>query len=431
MFKDRVFSSKAMLMPEGSRVKLCGWIHSIRDLGGKIFLLLRDKDGVIQIVASASDVSANLYRKVKELRKEYVVEIEGFLKATEKAPGGMEVHLEKLEVLNEASIPPHLEPDRYVKLDLEDRLENRVLDLKRLENRAIFKIGHVVLESIRSFLEDEGFIEVHTPRLIATATEGGAALFPIAYFECEAFLAQSPQLYKELLSSIFERVYEIGPFFRAEESSTNRHLSEYVGVDVEVAFGDEEDVMKFLENMITFVLNRVDKECTHELKLLEKRLELPSTPFKRLTYLEVIELLREHRVSIDWGHDLSSEAERTLGEIFKGPFFITDWPLTLKPFYIMPKEDGKTSYSFDLMYGRLEIASGGRRIHKKDMLIKRLEEQGLNPEDFKHHLKSFDHGMPPHAGWGLGLARLMMIITGKENIREVVLFPRDRWRLTP
>ncbi len=432
MWEGRLFSSQALTVHEGARVKLYGWVHSIRDLGKVCFFLLRDKEGIIQVVASASALSPAVFNAVKELKREYVVEVEGIVRRTEKAPGGVELHLEKLKVLNEANVPPHLEPDRRVKLELDVRLDERMLDLRRLENQALFRIGHVVLSSARRFLEERGFIEVHTPKLIATATEGGAALFPIAYFDREAFLAQSPQLYKEQLSAVFERVYEVGPLFRAEESHTNRHLSEYVGVDVEAAFADEEDVMQVLEDMVTFTVREVVSRCGRELQLLGRKLEVPPTPYRRLTYSEAIDLLRERGMSIEWGHDLSTEAERVLGRIFNEPFFIVDWPTHLKPFYIMPREDDpKLSYSFDLMYGWLEIASGGRRIHRKDQLIKRLEEQGLNPENFKHHLKCYDYGMPPHAGWGLGLARLLMIITGKDDIREVVLYPRDRWRLTP
>mgnify|MGYP000105987033 CR=1 FL=1 len=209
LLEGRVFSTQALMCPEGSRVKLYGWVHSIRDLGKVCFVLLRDKEGLIQLVASPSTMGEDGFAAVKELRREYVVSVEGVVKRTVKAPGGAEVHVERLAVLNEARVPPGLEPDGRSKLDLDVRLDERVLDLRRLENQAVFKVCHVVLSAARRFLEEQGFMEVHTPKLIATATEGGAALFPIAYFEREAFLAQSPQLYKEQLAAVFERVYEV------------------------------------------------------------------------------------------------------------------------------------------------------------------------------------------------------------------------------
>jgi len=432
MWGRRVFSSQALKAPEGSRVKLYGWIHSIRDLGKVCFLILRDKEGFIQLVASPLTMKDEDFALVKRLRREFVVSVEGVVKRSEKAPGGAEVHAERLEVLNEAHVPPHLEPDRRLKLDLEVRLDERMLDLRRPESYAVFKICHVVLSAARGYLEAQGFMEVHTPKLIATATEGGAALFPVAYFEREAFLAQSPQLYKEQLAAVFERVYEIGPLFRAEESQTNRHLAEYVGIDVEAAFADEEDVMEVLEGMVKRVVEEVVSKCRRELEVLGRELEVPSTPFRRLSYDDALGILERRGIKVEWGQDLTTEAERALGEEFRGPFFIVDWPSCLKPFYIKPKDDDPSrSYSFDLMYGWLEVASGGRRIHKLDELVDRMRRQGLSPEGFKHHLKCYEYGMPPHAGWGLGLARLMMVITGRQNIREVVLYPRDRWRLTP
>jgi aspartyl-tRNA synthetase len=432
MWEKRVFSSQALKAPEGSRVKLYGWIHSIRDLGKVCFLILRDKEGFIQLVASPLTMKEEGFASVKRLRREFVVSVEGVVKRSEKAPGGAEVHAERLEVLNEAHVPPHLEPDRRLKLDLEVRLDERVLDLRRPENYAIFKVRHVVLSAARSYLEAQGFMEVHTPKLIATATEGGAALFPIAYFEREAFLAQSPQLYKEQLAAVFERVYEVGPLFRAEESQTNRHLAEYVGIDVEAAFADEEDAMEVLEGMVKRVVEEVVSKCRGELEVLGRELEVPSTPFPRLSYDEALKVLERRGIKMEWGQDFTTEAERALGEELRGPFFIVDWPSDLKPFYIKPRDDDPSrSYSFDLMYGWLEVASGGRRIHRAEELVDRMRRQGLNPEGFKHHLKCYEYGMPPHSGWGLGLARLMMVITGRQNIREVVLYPRDRWRLTP
>lgn len=430
--EGRFSASDAKKAEEGTEVRLLGWVHSVRDFGKVRFIILRDKSGFIQLVVSRGSTPSEAFDRAVKLRKEYVIEVKGVVRKTEKAPGGVEVHVRCLEVLCEASIPPHLEPDQRVKLDLDERLDGRVLDLRRPSNMAIFKINSVVLKAIRDFLDSKGFIEVHTPRIIATATEGGAALFPIAYYDKEAFLTQSPQLFKEQLTSVFEAVYEVGPLFRAEESHTPRHVSEFVGVDVEQAFATEEDVMKLLEELVHVAIKQVKEKCSEELKDLGVTLQVPTLPFKRLDYAEAVGLLKRKGLSVEWGEDFSTEAEKTLGSLYPEPYFIVNWPTKVKPFYIMPKEDNpEVCYAFDLMYGWIEIASGGRRVHKKELLIRRLKEQGLSPEAFQYHLKTFDWGMPPHAGWGLGLARLMMAITGRENIREVILFPRDRWRLTP
>ncbi|MEM4575887.1 MAG: aspartate--tRNA(Asn) ligase [Candidatus Nezhaarchaeales archaeon] len=419
-------------LSEGLTVKIAGWVHVIRDLGGIIFLLVRDSDGLIQVLASKSELDDETFNKLKEVKPETVLSIEGVVKKSPKAPEGVEIKAKSVIVLNRASVPSHLEPSSRGKLSLDERLDNRVVDLRKPRNMLIFKFQSALLRYIREFLNEKGFIEVFTPKLIATATEGGAALFPIAYFDMEAFLAQSPQLYKEQLSSVFEKVYEIGPLFRAEESQTDRHVSEYIGVDVEVAFATCEEVMELLEEMLTYSVSKTINELEDELKRCGFSCLVPEKPFPRITYNEVISILAKKGVKMEWGEDLSTEAERKLGEHFKGPYFITEWPTRTKPFYIMPRpENPDVSLSFDLMIGRMEIASGGQRIHDKDLLISRLKNSGLEPESFKHHLKCYDWGMPPHAGWGLGLARLVMSLLGLNDIREAILYPRDRRRLIP
>jgi len=281
-------------------------------------------------------------------------------------------------------------------------------------------------------LSEQGFTEVHTPRIIASATEGGAALFPVDYFGREAFLAQSPQLYKEQLVLALDRVFEIGSFFRAEESHTRRHLSEFISIDIEQAFATADDVMKVLEEMVHHVCKVMKGRCQKELKILKHKIEVPKIPFKRFTYTEIIEDLGKKGIEIPWGEDIPTPAFRTLGEIHPYFYYITDWPTKPKPFYIKPRDDKpELCEAFDLMWKWIELASGGTRVNSKDLLVKRLREQGLHPESFKYHLQVFDYGMPPHAGWAVGLERMMMMLTGKQNIREVVLFPRDRFRLTP
>ncbi|MCS7124134.1 MAG: aspartate--tRNA(Asn) ligase [Candidatus Bathyarchaeota archaeon] len=417
---------------DGQEVTLFGWVQEIRDLGGIRFIILQDREGTVQITVPRKKVSAEVLSKTNKLQKRYSIGVKGIVRKTEITPRGVEVIPKEIKIFGMASPQLPLDITGKVPAKLEARLEARALDLCREENIAIFKIQHTAVEAIRDFLFERGFIEVHTPRIIASATEGGAALFPVDYFERKAFLAQSPQLYKEQLVMSLEKVFEIGPFFRAEESHTRRHLSEFVSIDIEQAFATAEDVMQLLEQLMRHVCKVVSEKCRKELALLNYELKIPEIPFKRLTYDMVLEDLKRREVEIPWGEDIPTPAFRTLGKTHPYFYFITDWPTRSKAFYIKPREDNpELCEGFDLMWSWIELASGGTRISSKELLIKRLKEKGLNPESFKYHLQAFDYGMPPHAGWAIGLERLTMMLTGKRNIREVTLYPRDKFRLTP
>ncbi|MEM2911086.1 MAG: aspartate--tRNA(Asn) ligase [Candidatus Bathyarchaeia archaeon] len=417
---------------DGQEVTLFGWVKEIRDLGGIRFIILQDREGTVQITVPRKKVSSEVASKTDVLQKRYSIGVKGIANKTDITPRGVEVIPKEIKIFSTASSQLPIDITGKVSAKLDVRLDARALDLCREENIAIFKIQHTAVEAIREFLFEKGFIEVHTPRIIASATEGGAALFPVDYFEAKAFLAQSPQLYKEQLVMSFEKVFELGPFFRAEESHTRRHLSEFVSVDIEQAFAAAEDVMQLLEQLIQYTCRKVNDKRRRELATLNYRLEVPKIPFKRLTYNEVLKDLSREGVEIPWGEDIPTQAFRTLGKIHPYFYFITDWPTHAKAFYIKPKDDNpELCEGFDLMWRWVELASGGTRIASKELLIKRLEEKGLNPESFKHHLQAFDYGMPPHAGWAIGLERLTMMLTGKKNIREVTLYPRDRFRLTP
>jgi len=419
---------------DGEEVVVLGWVLEIRDLGGLRFVVLQDKEGPVQITIPRARVSDEVAKKADALQRQFCIGVKGTINKAKEAPKGVEVVPNEIRILGTAQHPLPLDITGRTPAEIDVRLNARILDLRRDENTAIFRIQHVTLGAIRNFLSKEGFLEVHTPRIISSATEGGAALFPVDYFGREAFLAQSPQLYKEQLVLAFEKVFEIGSFFRAEESHTRRHLSEFDSVDIEKAFANANDVMKVLEEMTCFVCRTVKESCQQELEILNRKVEVPKTPFKRFTYDEIIkEATKENpNLQIPWGEDIPTAGFRTLGRLHPYFYFITDWPTKSKAFYIKPR-DAKPELceGFDLMYHWIEIASGGTRIHSKDLLIKRLKEKGLSPEAFKYHLEVFDYGMPPHAGWAVGLARLIMALTGKKNIREVVLFPRDRSRLTP
>jgi len=417
---------------DGKEVIVFGWVKEIRELGGIRFLILQDREGNVQVTVPRKKVSKEVLEKSESLQTQYSIGVKGVVKKTTMTPRGVEIIPNEIRVVGVAQHPLPLDPTGKTPSEIDVRLDARVLDLSREENIALFKIEHATLAAVRRFLSEKGFIEVHTPRIIATATEGGAALFPVGYFEKQAYLAQSPQLYKEQLTLSFEKVFEIGPFFRAEESSTRRHLSEFISIDIEEAFVNEEDIMRVLEKMIQNVCKTVKEGCEQELAVLKHQIEVPESPFPRFTYDEIVKELAKEGVEVSWGEDIPTPAYRTLGKLHPSFYFITRWPAKAKPFYIKLRDDNpKLTEGFDFMWQWVELASGGTRVHDKEVLIQRLREQGLNPDSFKYHLKVFDYGIPPHAGWAVGFERLIMMLTGVENIREVVLFPRDRFRLTP
>ncbi|MEX2313854.1 MAG: aspartate--tRNA(Asn) ligase, partial [Nitrosopumilaceae archaeon] len=281
----------------------------------------------------------------------------------------------------------------------------------------------------RDYFYQECFIEVNTPKMISTATEGGAALFPIFYYNKEAFLAQSPQLYKEQLTMSFEKVFEIAPIFRAEPSRTNRHLAEAISIDFEEAFVDYGDVMNRIEKIIKKAIQTVN-DYTKENP--DSEFIVPNLPesIPRYSYTELIEKMQKAGANTEWGDDLYPSNLKKID--LEGFYFIKDWPTTPKPFYVkVSKENVKISESFDLMFGDLELSSGSTRIEKKNELAERMKNKGMKVDAFEYHLGAFDYGVPPHAGCGIGLERLMMALTGTENIRDTTFYPRDVDRLTP
>ena len=417
---------------DGEEVTLFGWVQEIRDLGGIRFIILQDREGTIQVTVPRKKVSPEVLSRSEALQKRYSIGVKGTVRKTTMTPRGVEVVPKEIKVLSTATIQLPIDVTGKTPANIEARLDARALDLCQEQNIAVFKIQHHALEAIRDFLFEKGFLEVHTPRIIASATEGGAALFAVDYFGEKAFLAQSPQLYKEQLVMSLEKVFEVGPFFRAEESHTRRHLSEFVSVDIEQAFADAKDVMLLLEHVMQYVCKTVKENCSKELATLKHKLEVPEVPFKRLTYDEVLNDLKKECVGVPWGEDIPTGAFRILGKLYPYFYFITDWPTHSKAFYIKPREDKpELCEGFDLMWRWIELVSGGTRIAEKELLVDRLREKGLNPEAFNYHLQAFNYGMPPHAGWAIGLERLTMMLTGKKNIREVTFYPRDRLRLTP
>ncbi|MDE1726880.1 MAG: aspartate--tRNA(Asn) ligase [Thaumarchaeota archaeon] len=413
---------------KGQKVVVGGWVEDLRELGKLTFLTLRDVTGVAQVVV----VGEAGIKQVKDLNRQSVVRITGAIQDTKSRDFPFEIKSEKIEILSRAVHPLPIDPIGRLESNIDNRLNARALDLRNQKTAAIFKMRHHVLQSMRKTLVDLGFIEVNTPKIIGSASEGGANLFSLKYFDKQAYLAQSPQLYKEQLTIGLERVFEIASFYRAEKSHTVRHLTEFTSVDIEADFMDYLDVAEILEKLVTNVFEYVEKNCIDEQKILGIDIKKPKTPFEKITYKQAIEELGKEGISLANGDDLLDSHLRKLGELHSGFYFLIDWPMKLKPFYIHEKEDDQSlSKSFDLQYGYLELSSGGRRLHDPNKLRERLTEQGLNPSQFEDHLKAFDWGMPPHSGWGLGLDRLMSVLTKIDNVREVVLYPRDPERLFP
>ncbi len=411
----------------GQKVILGGWVEDLRKLGKMTFLTIRDVTGIAQVI-----VKGELNAKIENLNRQSVLRISGTIQETKAKDFDYEVNAEKIEVLAKAIHPLPIDPLGRLESNIDTRLNSRAIDMRNQKTASIFKLRHHVLSSIRKTLTEKKFIEINTPKIIGSASEGGANLFSLDYFGKTAYLAQSPQLYKEQMTIGLERVYEIASFYRAEKSHTGRHLAEFTSVDIEAAFMDYTDVMDVLESLILDVYKFTSTNCKEEQKIIGHEIKVQSSPFERITYSNVLDEVKAAGVKLEFGDDLLDSHLRIVGEKHPGFYFITDWPLKLKPFYIREKDDDPSlSRSFDLQYGYLELSSGGTRLHDSKVLKLRLREQGLDPAQFVDHLKAFDWGMPPHAGWGLGLERLMMTLTGIDNVREVILYPRDPDRLKP
>jgi aspartyl-tRNA synthetase len=432
---SRTYASDAT---PGETATVAGWVHEIRDLGGIAFLILRDTTGKLQIKFEKDGMDDDLVETGLGVHRESVLSVTGRVEQEERAPTGVELVPEEMEVLAEADPELPLDPSGKVDAELPTRLDNRTLDLRKPEIQAIFEIRAAVLDAVRDAFRDLNCTEINTPKIVATGTEGGTELFPVTYFGREAFMNQSPQLFKQLMiGSGLERVFEIGPIFRAEEHNTPRHLNEATSIDFESAFIDDSEAMDVCEAIVVAAYEAVAENCADHLETLGlgDSFTAPDTGFPRLSYGEAIERINatgELDAPLAWGEDLSTEAERALGDEVGGHYFVTDWPSEIKPFYIKDRDGDETlSTGFDLMHPRLELVSGGQREHRHDHLIEGFEQQGLEPEAFEYYTKMFRYGMPPHAGWGLGGERLVMTMLDMDNIRETVLFPRDRQRLSP
>ena len=412
---------------EGEDVLFGGWVVDLRKLGKMAFLTVRDVTGMCQVIVKGD--SMNL---LEGLNRQSVVRISGKIQTSKAKDFDFEVLAIEIQILAKAEYPLPIDPIGRLESDIDNRLNSRALDMRNQKTASIFKMRSKVLASIRETLIKKKFIEINTPKIIGSASEGGADLFGLDYFGKQAYLAQSPQLYKEQMTIGLERVFEISSFYRAEKSHTGRHLSEFTSVDIEAAMMDYTDVMNVLESIIIDVFKNTSENCKIEQQEIGYEIKVPNSPFEKVTYKQALDELSSLDIKLEFGEDLQDSHLRSLGEKHPGFFFLTDWPMKLKPFYIHEKDDDPTlSRSFDLQYGYLELSSGGRRLHNPEQLKSRLKEQDLDPASFEEHLKTFGWGMPPHSGWGLGLDRLMTVLIGIDNVREVVLYPRDPDRLKP
>ena len=408
-------------------VILGGWVEDLRKMGKMTFLTLRDVTGITQII-----LTDELTKTVEGITRQSVVRITGKVQDTRARDFEYEIKANEISILAKAVHPLPIDPIGRLESHIDNRLNTRALDMRNQKTASIFKIRHHVLASLRKTLSEKKFIEITTPKIIGSASEGGANLCSLDYFGKQAYLAQSPQLYKEQMTIGLERVFEIASFYRAEKSHTGRHLSEFTSVDIEAAFMNYTDVMNVLEDLVVDTFKYVSENCKKELEIIGNKTITSDHPFEKITYSQALDELKEKDVKLEFGDDLLDSHLRILGENHPSFYFLTDWPIKLKPFYITEKQDNvELSESFDLQYGYLELSSGGGRLHNPEKIKARLKEQNLDPSKFSEHLQAFDWGMPPHAGWGLGLERLLTIILGIDNVREVILYPRDPERLKP
>ena len=411
----------------GQEVILGGWVEDLRKMGKMTFLTLRDATGITQII-----LTDDVMKSIDDITRQSVVRVTGKIQDTKARDFECEIKANEINVLARAVQPLPIDPIGRLESHIDNRINSRALDMRNQKTASIFKIRHHVLASLRQTFLEKKFTEITTPKIIGSASEGGANLFSLDYFGKQAYLAQSPQLYKEQMTIGLERVFEIASFYRAEKSHTGRHLSEFTSVDMEAAFMDYSDVMDVLEDLVLNTFKHVSENCKDEQEIIGNQITIPDRPFEKITYYDALDELNKKDVKLEFGDDLLDSHLRIIGENHTGFYFLTDWPIKLKPFYIMENQDNpEISESFDLQFGYLELSSGGTRLHNPEKIKNRLAEQGLDPAKFSEHLQAFDWGMPPHAGWGLGLERLLTIIIGIDNVREVILYPRDPERLKP
>ncbi|HLE06973.1 MAG TPA: aspartate--tRNA(Asn) ligase [Candidatus Nanoarchaeia archaeon] len=433
---NRSYSVDA-IKEKGKEALVQGWVSEVRKLGGIMFFTLRDRTGLIQVTVPKKN---ELFTNALELKKESVVSVKGLINKSKQAPGGAELIPSSIEVLAVAEQPIPLDISGKIESNLDKRLDWRVLDLRTPKATAIFKVESKVIQAIHEHLQKSGFFNIITPRILGVPAEGGSEIFPVIYFEKEAFLRQDPQLHRQLtIAGGLDKIYEVGPSWRAEQSHTIRHVCEHDTVACEISFiKDEHDVMKVEEELFASVIKKVKEDCAEELKLFNITLDVPKTPFPVLEFPEVYKLLEKlgHK-NVKYGEDIDGEAERLLTDYVKKKydsdvFFVNKFPSRIKPFYVMREDsDPIWARSTDMIFKGLEMSSGGQREHRHEQLLKQVAEKKMTMSYIQWFTDVFKYGVPPHGGFSIGIQRLVMKILGLENIREAILFPRDVERLIP
>lgn len=420
---------------DGLDVRVNGAVHTIRDMGEVAFVVLRKREGLLQCVYEDGVTEFD----IKTLKEASTVEILGTLKKEERAPQGVEIRIKKIRVLSEPAEAMPLQISKWkLNTSLDAKLNNRAVSLRNIRERAKFRIQEGITRGFRDFLYEQGFTEIHTPKLGAKSAEGGANLFKLEYFHRPAILQQSPQFYKQMMVGVFDRVFETAPVFRAEKHNTKRHLNEYTSLDFEMGYIDSfEEIMAMETGFLQYTMKLLQEKYSDELQTLGIELpnveSIPQVRFDEAKQMVAEKYNRQFRNPFD----LEPEEEHLIGELFKEDYgadfvFVTHYPSKKRPFYAMDDPADPTyTLSFDLLFRGLEITTGGQRIHDYHELLEKIAKRGMDTEGMEHYLSAFKHGMPPHGGLGIGLERLTMHLIGEENVREATLFPRDLSRLEP
>ena len=412
-----------------------GAIHSIRNMGDVAFVIIRKREGLFQTVFVNEEVNFSIH----DLKEGMTVKVKGIVNEEERAPHGRELRIREIQVLSAPAEPLPLAIDKWkLNTSLEAKLNYRSLSLRNIQERARFKIQEALTRAFRDYLYENGFTEIHTPKIGARGAEGGANLFKLSYFHKPAVLAQSPQFYKQMMVGVFDRVFETGPVFRAEKHNTKRHLNEYTSLDFEMGYIDSfEEIMAMETGFLQYAMKLLKENYGKELEILKVQLpDVSKIPAVRFDVAKEL-VAKKYNRQIRNPFDLEPEEEALIGQYFKEEYnadfvFITHYPSKKRPFYAMDDpEDTRFTLSFDLLFHGLEITTGGQRIHDYNALLKKIEDRGMDTEGMEQYLDTFKYGMPPHGGLGIGLERLTMQLLGEENVREACLFPRDLNRLEP
>jgi len=423
----------------GKEVKLEGWVHDVRVLGGISFILLRSSRGIVQVVAPKKTTRPELFAAIGDLRQEDVVAFTGVVTKSQAARMGFEVVPSEMDVLSRADVPLPLDPRGVTPASLDTRLEWRSLELRRPETAAVFKIENAVVQGLESFFQGLGFIRAFTPSIIGGVSEGGSEVFRVDFYGKDAYLRQDPQLHRQLtIAGGFDRIYDLGTNWRAEVSHTPRHLSEHRTIAPEIAFvSDERDTMRLEEEMVVHAIEHVTKSCPDELSLLKVDLKAPKTPFPEVKFPEVYGTLEKLGKKLPRHRDIDDLTLRALGRHVKEEtgsdfFFLNRFPSAIRSFYVMRVDDEpEFARSVDLVFKGLELSSGGQREHRHDRIISQIKEKGYSPKSLEWFTEPFRYGVPPHGGYSFGIERFTSYLLGIENIKESVLFPRDPERLVP